>query len=91
MDNKISAITDSLKKIGHDHHQAFIKVNGADPDWARWYAERLAPELTGKLAVSLSADELAGLLPLLEKERTLRAPDRDWAQFYAESIVKSFG
>ncbi|MGI2335766.1 MAG: hypothetical protein ACRKGH_03870 [Dehalogenimonas sp.] len=91
MNNKIDAIADTLRTIGHEHHRAFVMVNGADPDWAHWYAAKLGPELTDKLAVTLSVEELTGLLPLLEKERTLRAPERDWAQFYAEAIVKSFG
>lgn len=91
MENKTDTIAESLRAVGHAHHRAFIMVNGADPDWARWYAERLAPELEGKLAVSLSADELAGLLPLLEKERKLRAPEAEWAGFYAKAIVRSFG
>ncbi|MDV2989862.1 MAG: hypothetical protein P3T54_06935 [Dehalogenimonas sp.] len=91
MNKNTEEIAESLRTIGHAHHRAFIMVNGADPDWARWYAAKLEPELNGKLAVSLSVEELAGLLPLLEKERTLRSPQSDWAQFYAEAIVKSFG
>ncbi|ADJ26342.1 hypothetical protein Dehly_1041 [Dehalogenimonas lykanthroporepellens BL-DC-9] len=91
MENKKDKIAEALRAVGHAHHRAFIMVNGADPDWARWYAERLAPELADQLAVNLSADELTCLLPLLEKERQLRAPEAEWAGFYAEAIVRSFG
>lgn len=91
MDKLLQEVTESLRRVGNAHHRAFIMVNGRDADWARWYAEKLEPELAGKLAVSLTADDLAALLPLLEKERSLRAPEAEWAGFYAEAIVDRYG
>ena len=87
----IKEVAEALTAVGSAHHRAFIMVNGADADWARWYATKLEPELAGKLAVNLSVDELTGLLPLLEKERELRAPEADWARFYADAIVRRYG
>ena len=90
--NKIAdTIADLLRATGEAHHQAFIKVNGADPDWAQWYAAKLEPGLSGKLKAELSREEKAYMLPLLEKEWVLKAPEAEWSQYYARAIVERFG
>ncbi|MEN8614288.1 hypothetical protein ABFB09_03250 [Dehalogenimonas sp. THU2] len=90
MDNLVATITELLTATGEAHHQAFISSGGEDPEWARWYATKLEPELSGKLTAPLSREDIACLLPLLEKERVLKEPQTGWAQYYARAIVERF-
>lgn len=45
MDEQVQALADLLVETGHAHHQAFIETNGADLNWALWYADYLADKL----------------------------------------------
>ena len=51
-----------LREVAEAHHIAFAATNGDDSEWARWYAEEMAPRLAGtELLPTVSADALPWL------------------------------
>ena len=36
---QIEKLAELFKKTGAAHHEAFAATDGADPDWAIWYAD----------------------------------------------------
>jgi hypothetical protein len=68
-------------------------VDGADRDWASWYADWLLrlSELPQILGTTPIRSELIWLLVNLDKDYTTTSPDTDWPAWYAERIVEHFG
>ncbi len=79
----VKRLSDLFVETGHTHHQAFIKVDGEDPDWPLWYAEHLHEPLSEHLSATWTKAELVYLLVLADKERNLRAPGAQWTRYYA--------
>lgn len=75
--NEVAAM---LRSTAHEHHAAFAAVDGADPEWPLWYAERLAPRLSALFGTEVTISELVHSL-LLAQERDQGAGD--WADSYA--------
>jgi hypothetical protein len=71
-----------FQEAGRAHHLAFLATNGEDPDWPRWYAEYLRPELA-RFGLNLTVDELARLLEEVEERRQSERPYPDWPFYYA--------
>jgi hypothetical protein len=65
-------------------------TDGADPDWATWYAHWLVElsELSDVLGRTPVRSELTYLLVLLDKEVTAQPPDEPWEQHYARRIAE---
>jgi hypothetical protein len=76
-----------LREAGRAHHEAFASVGGADPAWARWYAEFLVPRLAILGASSVDATEVAGALADAEQSRKQDSPDADWPTYYASWML----
>jgi hypothetical protein len=86
------AISKLLHEAGETHHRVYRIVDGADPDWASWYADWLIrlselPELLGQRPVR---SELVYLLVSLDKQYTADDPGGAWEQFYAERLARYF-
>jgi hypothetical protein len=79
-----------FEEVGHLHHEAFIEVDGADPEWPLWYADRLQDRLSALLGTDLTKSELVCLLVHLGKEQQREAPDMPWARFYAECFAEEY-
>ena len=47
-------LADILREAGAAHHQAFIEVDGADPEWAPWYAGHIQERLNEALGRTLT-------------------------------------
>lgn len=93
MDDPIKAVGDLLHEAAETHHQVYRITDGADADWASWYADWLTrlselPDLFERRPVR---SELTHLLVVAEREHATAAPDRPWEQFYAERLVREFG
>ncbi|MEM6634472.1 MAG: hypothetical protein AAF667_01150 [Pseudomonadota bacterium] len=54
MNTTTNELADLLREAGSAHHQAFLAVDGADPDWALWYADYLHPKISGAFGFSVS-------------------------------------
>ena len=92
-------VTDALEQVrrllneaGETHHRVFRIVDGADDDWASWYAQWLIdlselPDLLGERPVR---SELIYLLVSLDKQYTAEDPAEAWELYYARQILRHF-
>jgi hypothetical protein len=92
MDERQTRVSDLLHEAAETHHRVFRISEGADDDWASWYAQWLVtlselPELLGGKVVR---SELTWLLVRLDKEYTERRPDQRWESYYAGELVRHF-
>lgn len=81
------ALSDLLREAGRVHHQAFIEVDGDDPDWPLWYAGYLLERLRQRLNPTLTRSELVSDLVLAAQDHARNAPDSDWAAHYARFLA----
>ncbi|MCO6010370.1 hypothetical protein NE236_35940 [Actinoallomurus purpureus] len=93
MDTTTQGVSDLLHEAGEIHHSVFRISDGADADWASWYADWLLrlselPELLGEEPVR---SELVYLLVSLDRRYTADNPAEDWEEYYARGIVEHFG
>jgi hypothetical protein len=84
------AIAELLRETGHAHHQAFIHVNGEDPEWPAWYASYLVGRLGALLRTPLEESALAAQLAEVEEERAAKAPGADWPAYYADWFLRRY-
>jgi hypothetical protein len=93
-------VTDTLEQIsallheaGETHHRVFRIVDGADEDWASWYAQWLIDlsELPDLLGARPVRSELIYQLVSLDKQFIAQAPNESWETYYARQILSHFG
>ena len=93
MDERTSRISDLLNEAGELHHAYYRVTDGADDDWASFYADWLVDhsELPETLGSAPARSHLVH--ELVESERALAeaAPGARWQDVYAERIVARFG
>ena len=85
-------ITKLLHEAAETHHRVYRIVDGADPDWASWYADWLVglselPELLGQRPVR---SELVYMLVSLDKQYAAEDPGEPWEHFYARGLAQHF-
>ena len=82
-----------LHEAAETHHRVFRIVDGADDDWASWYADWLVnlSELPTLLDMKPVRSELTYLLVSLDKEYTASHPSQPWEAYYAQRILGHFG
>ena len=92
MTETLGRISDLLHEAGETHHRVFRIVDGADDDWASWYAQWLIDlsELPDLLGVKPVRSELIYLLVTLDKQYTAEAPGEPWEGYYARQILSHF-
>jgi hypothetical protein len=92
MADKLEQIGGLLHEAGETHHRVFRIVDGADDDWASWYAWWLInlSELPDLLQAKPVRSELIYLLVTLDKQYTAEAPDEPWETYYARQILRRF-
>ena len=93
MADTATKIRELLHEAGETHHQVYRIVDGADDDWASWYADWLVrlselPDLLGGTPVR---SELVYMLVRLDKEYTEQQPDEAWEDYYARALLGHFG
>jgi hypothetical protein len=93
MADNAERISDLLHEAGETHHQVYRIVDGADDDWASWYADWLVrlselPDLLGGAPVR---SELVYMLVRLDKEYTEQQPAGTWEDHYARGLLEHFG
>jgi hypothetical protein len=87
-----SRVSELLHEAGETHHVVFRITDGADDDWASWYADWLInlselPEILGRKPVR---SELVYMLVQLERDYSNANPDERWEDFYARGLVEGF-
>jgi hypothetical protein len=93
MDERAVRVRDLLHEVAETHHRVFRISDGADDDWASWYADWLVTlsELPGLLGGKVVRSELTYLLVRLDKEYAERHPERRWEDYYAAGLLDHFG
>ena len=92
----MAAALDQVSRLLHEaaetHHRVFRIVDGADDDWASWYADWLVnlSELPTLLDARPVRSELTYLLVSLDKEYTASQPGQPWEAYYAQRILDHF-
>jgi hypothetical protein len=86
------SISSLLHEAGETHHRVFRIVDGADDDWASWYADWLVhlSELSKLLGRKPVRSELTYLLVSLDKQYTAEQPAEPWEDYYARRIADHF-
>jgi hypothetical protein len=88
----VERVSELLHEAGETHHRVFRIVDGADDDWASWYAWWLInlSELPDLLGVKPVRSELTYLLVSLDKQYSAEQPSQPWERYYAERIAGHF-
>jgi hypothetical protein len=93
----VESVFEQIRKLLHEvsetHHQVFRITDGADDDWASWYADWLTrlSELPSLLSAPPVRSELVYLLVRLDREYTDAHPTEPWEEYYAGRILDHFG
>jgi hypothetical protein len=89
MDDRTKRVAELMHEAGEVHHVVYRISDGADDDWASFYADWLTrlSELGDVLGAAPVRSHLVH--ELIECERA--APGERWEEAYAERIVARFG
>jgi hypothetical protein len=92
VDERQTRVSELLHEAAETHHQVFRITDGADDDWASWYATWLVTlsELAELVGATVVRSELTWLLVGLDREYTERRPDQRWEDYYAQELVRHF-
>src|SRR5918992_1475557 len=86
-------VAELLHEAAETHHVVYRITDGADDDWASWYADWLLklselPEILGTAPVRSSlVYELVGL----DREYTSEPRDESWETYYAQALIERLG
>jgi glycine betaine catabolism A len=95
-EREMASMLDQVAGLLHEaaelHHRVYRIVEGADDDWASWYADWLInlSELPARLGVTPVRSELIYVLVDLDKRYTAEAPGEPWEPYYARQIIDHF-
>jgi hypothetical protein len=86
---QISAL---LQEAAETHHRVYRIVDGADDDWASWYAWWLInlSELPSLLGVKPVRSDLICLLVALDRRYSADQATEPWPAFYAREFQAHF-
>jgi hypothetical protein len=87
---KQQQVSELLHEAAETHHRVFRIVDGADDDWATWYADWLVnlSELPALLGAKPARSELTYLLVGLGRQYAAEAPGESWEPYYARRIIE---
>jgi hypothetical protein len=93
MDERAQRVSDLLHEAGEVHHVVYRITDGADDDWASFYADWLIDhsELPETLGGAPTRSRLVHELVDAERAFTETEPAASWEDFYAERIIGRFG
>jgi hypothetical protein len=93
MDERGKRVSDLLHEAGEVHHVVYRITDGADDDWASFYADWLIDhsELPEALGGAPTRSHLVHELVEAERVLTETEPAASWEDFYAERIIARFG
>lgn len=84
-------LIDAFSTASEAHGFAFVQVNGADDDWAYWYADILQQPLSLILDRQLTRTQIVVCLTAIENERLSRfGGNHPWAPLYADHFLTMF-
>jgi NAD(P)H-hydrate epimerase len=83
----VDELAELLRQTGGHHHQAFLESDGADPEWALWYAAYLQAHLWDRGGSLPSRSQLVHLLMSVAEEHAASGPNTPWPEAYAASLL----
>jgi NAD(P)H-hydrate epimerase len=89
-EGRFQEVSDIFIEAGEAHHRAFIKTDGADPEWPIWYAGYLGERLRDLLGAKFTKSELVYLLVTVEREMAIMAPGAEWPNYYARFFIERY-
>ena len=90
-ESRIRRLTELFRETGTAHHEAFIKTDGEDPEWALWYADYLHGRLKPFLAAPITRSRAVFCLVGIDDEHRTSDPDSPWTEFYARRLLECLG
>jgi len=92
-EENVRKLSEVLRTVSETHHTVFAIVDGADDDWATWYADWLVnlSELPALLGTTPVRSELTYQLVSLAKEYAEASTDQSWEEFYASRLLERLG
>ena len=92
MDEPTSNVGALLHAAAETHHQVVRITDGADDDWASWYAAWLVTrsELPELLGATVVRSEVTYLLVRLDKEDAERRPEERWEDYDARELIRHY-
>ena len=91
VETKVEELAELFRQTGGAHHDAFRDTDGADPEWALWYAEYLHNRLTPFLAAPITRSRLVFCLIGADDEHRATESDVPWPRYYAERFLECLG
>jgi len=87
--SRVEQISRLLREAAETHHQVYRIVDGADEDWASWYADWLTrlSELPRLVDEPMVRSRLTAALVQLDEEFTAAQPEQGWENWYAARLV----
>jgi hypothetical protein len=81
-----------LEEAAETHHRVYRITDGADDDWASWYADWLIerselPELLGAPPVR---SHLVHALVQCDRDYAAAGTDQPWPRYYARELTRQF-
>jgi hypothetical protein len=88
----VREISNLLHEASETHHRVFRIVDGADDDWASWYADWLInlSELPVLLKRKPVRSELVYMLVALDKQYVSDSSGEPWETYYASRLLDHF-
>ena len=92
MDERGRQVAELLHEAAETHHRVFRITDGADDDWASWYADWLVnlSELPRLLGGKVVRSALTAELVRLDREYAERQPAERWEDVYARELLRRF-
>lgn len=92
VNDQAPTINELLHEAGETHHRVFRIVDGADADWASWYADWLInlSELSELLGTTPVRSELVYMLVRLDKEYSQQQRSEPWEDYYTQALAAHF-
>lgn len=81
-------LAELLVETGQHHHHAYIEADGADPEWAMWYAGYLQARIWDGFGTVPSRSRLIHLLLGAEEAHQAGDASVEWPRFYASYIAE---
>jgi NAD(P)H-hydrate epimerase len=77
-----------LRQTAERHHAAFAESDGADPEWALWYASEVQAHVWDRAGRLPSRGELVYLLVGAERAHAASGSDEPWPDMYARFLLE---
>jgi hypothetical protein len=86
------AVAGLLEEAAETHHRVYRITDGADEDWASWYADWLIElsELADLLGARPVRSHLVHCLVQADRDHGAGTADEPWSEFYARQLCQRF-